>query len=64
MVIITAITNFAIIPTMVLFYKQRMVFHFFIGCFTFLCSFMYHLLDSLSASKFFLETGEWHRLGN
>lgn len=47
MVLITAITNVAILPTIVIFYKQRMTFQLFISVFTLMGSFMYHLLDSI-----------------
>lgn len=49
MVIITGFTNLTIAPTLVIFYKQKMMFQFFISIFTVLSSFMYHVLDSLSA---------------
>lgn len=63
MLIITGFTNLAIIPTIMIFYKQKMMFQFFISWFTFITSSMYHILDSLSGDRFFLEIGEWHRLG-
>ena len=64
MVLITAITNFAIIPTIVMFHKQKMFYQFFIANFTLIASFMYHLLDSLSTDVYFLTVSEWHRIDN
>lgn len=54
MVIITAITNFTIIPTIILFYRKQRLFSFYLGLFTFIASFMYHLLDSIAFYKFIL----------
>ncbi len=63
MVIITGLTNFSIIPALVGIYRQRLLLQLHIGLYTLVCSFMYHLIDSLPVDVFILNVGQWHRLG-
>jgi hypothetical protein len=63
MVLLTALTNFAVLPTILMLLKQKMIFHVTMSSFTLLCSFMYHFLDSIGSQRVFLTIHEWHRLG-
>ncbi len=64
MAIFTALTNFSCFPGLIMLYRRRMMYQTFIGFFTFLTSFMYHLLESIGCSKFILSEFEWHKLGS
>lgn len=63
MVVITALTNFVALPTLVILYRKRMIYQFYIGSFTVFVSFMYHLMDSISCQRLFLDDLQWHKLG-
>ena len=64
MFVMTGLTNFACIPLLFLCYRRKAVFHFYIGFFTFLTSFMYHSLEALGEHSFYLTVSQWHRLDN
>ena len=64
MVFVTAISNFACLPVLCLVYKQKKPIELWYGFFTFVTSFMYHLLDSLDLKEFVVEVGTWHKLDN
>lgn len=60
MVLVTAITNLSILPVLVLAMKKGMTLQFYMGTFTMITSFMYHLAESLGADKLFMEESKWH----
>lgn len=62
-VLVTAVTNCACIPAMVILWRRRFLFEFFVSVFTILTSFMYHFCDSIKGSAW-LEEHKWHRLDN
>lgn len=64
MFIITGLTNFLCFPALFIVYYKRMLFAFMIGSFTFLCSLLYHSLESLEIPKLYLTISDWHRLDN
>ncbi|CAD8048421.1 unnamed protein product [Paramecium primaurelia] len=64
MVLITGITNFVVIPAIIIIRKQRMDFQFYMSIFTLITSFMYHTLESVDCKFFIIEEGGWHRLDN
>lgn len=63
MVVITGLTNFSIIPTMLGLFRQRLMLQFHIAIFTLTCSFMYHVIDSININTILITVMEWHRLG-
>jgi hypothetical protein len=63
MAIITGVSNFACLPCLMLMIIQERPFEFYIGLFTMLTSFMYHVTESLDVN-FYLEPGKWHALDN
>jgi len=64
MVILTAISNFWGIPGTIGLFAKKEYYIACIGCFTVVCSFMYHLLDAIQLDIFFIDEGHWHRLDN
>ena len=63
--LITGVSNFMIIPTLWVMKKQGLHLQFNVGCFTTLCSFMYHSIDSFSDDYvILLNETQWHRLDN
>jgi hypothetical protein len=48
---------------MVILWRRKFIFEFFVAVFTFLTSFMYHFCDSIENSAW-LEEHKWHRLDN
>ena len=64
MFVVTGLTNLACIPLIYLCYNRGSIFHLYIGCFTFLTSFMYHSLEALGVPSFYLTGSQWHRLDN
>jgi len=66
-VVITVVSNASAIPALTVLWRDQQIFPFFVGCFTLLCSVMYHLCDSLQiygADGIWLGEGAWHRLDN
>ena len=63
MVLITGISNFSCIPSLILLYKKNMIYAFYTGVFTFITSFMYHFTESIGSEKIFMTEYEWHILG-
>jgi hypothetical protein len=64
MLIVTGISNFAGLPALLILYKKKLVFEFYIGLLAFVSSFMYHSMESVTIEKIFLTELEYHRLGN
>ena len=64
MFLATGLSNFWCFPSLYIVYKRKMIFGFMIGIFTFLCSFMYHSMESLEIRTFYLTYSEWHKLDN
>jgi hypothetical protein len=64
MFIFTGLSNFWCFPCLYLIYKRKMVFGFMLGSFTFLCSLIYHSMDSLEIHEMYLTASDWHRLDN
>ena len=60
-VLVSAVSNFAFVPTCLLMWKQKRPFEFFLGWFTMLTSLMYHLCDSIK-HRLWMNAGQWHRL--
>ena len=66
-ILISVISNFAALPAIMILMKQRKSFEVFVGCFTLLCSMMYHLCDSMELYGpigIWLGEGSWHRFDN
>ncbi|KAG7401324.1 hypothetical protein PHYBOEH_001740 [Phytophthora boehmeriae] len=63
MLAITGITNFCMFPAIVSLFRREFVFEAFIGMFTMVTSFMYHVCDSIDGPLWLTE-GQWHRLDN
>ncbi len=63
MAFITGISNFACLPCLILMIVQERLFEFYLGLFTMVTSFMYHVTESLDTT-FYLEPGKWHALDN
>ena len=64
MFVFTGLSNFLCFPTLYVVYKRDMVFGFMVGTFTFICSFMYHSMESLEIKKFYITCSQWHELDN
>ena len=64
MVVSTGLTNFLILPVLIMFYRRKMFFSVFIGVFTMFTSFMYHFTESIQVESLILNEYEWHRLDN
>ncbi|KAL4158337.1 hypothetical protein PRNP1_004115 [Phytophthora ramorum] len=60
---VTGITNLCMFPAIYSLYRREFVFETFIGMFTMITSFMYHVCDSID-SPLWLTEGQWHRLDN
>ncbi|KAG1688642.1 hypothetical protein DVH05_003567 [Phytophthora capsici] len=63
MLAVTGITNFCMFPAIHSLYHRQFVFEAFIGMFTMITSFMYHVCDSIDGPLWLTE-GQWHRLDN
>jgi hypothetical protein len=63
MAIITGSSNFASIPPLLLMYFYERHFEFYIGLFTIITSFFYHVCESLDCI-FYMEQKKWHVLDN
>ena len=63
MAFITGISNFGSVPAMYYVYKKQRYYEAYIGLFTFITSFLYHVCESLESS-FYLEQDRWHILDN
>ncbi|KAJ0409829.1 hypothetical protein P43SY_005723 [Pythium insidiosum] len=63
MLVVTGITNFCMFPAILQLYRHELVFEAFVGMFTMLTSFMYHVCDSIDGPLWLTE-GQWHRLDN
>lgn len=57
------LTDVSLLPSLVIIYRRRRHWDFFIGAFQLLCSLMYNVCDSLDVSLF-LGKQDWHRLTN
>lgn len=65
MVLITAITNLAFTPALILLIRKKYYFPVFFGLFTQVTSFMYHFMESIALKKFLnMDEGQWHKLDN
>ena len=64
MLFITGFTNLTAVPAIIIIWKQRMNFQFYISIFTVVTSFMYHSLESIDCPFFIMSEGGWHRLDN
>lgn len=65
MVLITAISNFASIPAIILLLRKRNFFAGFMALFTEITSFMYHFMESIALKKFMnMDEYQWHKLDN
>lgn len=64
MTIFTGITNFAVLPCLMMMFRRKMLYQFYIGVFTLITSFMYHTLESIEVPYFILSEYEWHKLDN
>lgn len=62
-IMITALTNLALLPALVVVLQQKRLLPFVFGAFTASCSFMYHLCGSINGTLWLTE-GQWHRLDN
>lgn len=63
MVLVTAITNLAVLPPILVLMKRKMVFQSYVGVFTMITSFMYHFTESIGASVVLMSEDQWHVLG-
>ena len=64
MLIITGITNFICIPSLIHVYRRKLYFEAFIAILTMVTSFLYHSMDSVDITNLFLSDLQWHRLDN
>jgi len=64
MLIVTGITNFATIPTIIHIYRRKMYFESSISLLTLCSSFLYHSMDSVDVINLFLTDLQWHRIDN
>jgi len=64
MFIITGLTNFLCFPALFIVHTQKMLFAFMVGSFTFICSLLYHCLESLEVPSLYLTRSDWHKLDN
>jgi len=64
MVLVTGITNFLIIPSLVVMFKQKRHIELNVGIFTMTTSLAYHTLDSLALPTFIFSVNQWHILDN
>lgn len=64
MFFLTGLSNLCCFPVLLVIYKRKMVFGTMIGVFTFICSFLYHSMESLEIQEFYLTYSDWHRLDN
>lgn len=63
MAVITGASNFACLPALILMILYERLFEFYIGLFTMITSFMYHVTESLDTT-IYMEPGKWHMLDN
>ncbi|CAK4685150.1 hypothetical protein LEN26_011911 [Aphanomyces euteiches] len=63
MLLVTGVTNFSMLQTIVMLYRHQMLFEAFMGLFTMITSFMYHCCNSIDA-PLYLDEGQWQRLDN
>uniref|UniRef100_A0AAV1UBT1 Post-GPI attachment to proteins factor 3 n=1 Tax=Peronospora matthiolae TaxID=2874970 RepID=A0AAV1UBT1_9STRA len=63
MLIVTASTNLCMFPAIYSLFSRQLVFEAFIGTFTMVTSFMYHVCDTIEG-PLWLSEGQWHRLDN
>ena len=64
MMFITAITNFAMLPTIVGLYQRDKTYEFYLGTCLMSSSFIYHFLDSIQREMFVMNLGKWHKIDN
>jgi hypothetical protein len=63
MALITGISNFGSIPVIYYLHKKGRYYETYIGTFTLITSFMYHVCESLDV-EIYMEHGQWHELDN
>jgi predicted membrane channel-forming protein YqfA (hemolysin III family) len=61
--LITGVSNLALLPTLKLLYLRGLYYHFFLGLFTILSSFMYHSTEYTDLI-ILMEQKKWHYLDN
>ena len=64
MFLTTGLTNFLCFPVLFIVFHQRMVFAYMNGVLTFVCSLLYHSLESLEIPGLYLSASDWHKLDN
>jgi len=65
MVAITAVSNLAFTPALILLIRKKYYFPVFLGLFTEFTSFTYHFMESIALRKFLnMDEYQWHRLDN
>ena len=64
MLIVTGITNFSCIPSLIHIYRRKWHFEALIAILTMVTSFLYHSMDSVDITDLFLSDLQWHRLDN
>lgn len=62
--ILTVLTTLPSLPVLYVLYTRSLVFPLYIGGFTLVSSFMYHLTESLRVDWMYLTTVQWHKLDN
>ena len=60
MVLMTVLTNLLGFPTLYVLHAQQQTFPLYIGGYTVLCSFLYHLSESLQVDSLYLDHDSWH----
>jgi hypothetical protein len=63
MAIFTGASNFTSFPALFLMYLYERPFEFYIGLFTMITSFLYHVCESIDYNLY-MEPGKWHQLDN
>ena len=64
MTVVVGLTNLCCWPALYVVYKQNLLLTFWNGIFTFVCSFMYHMMEPLNIEKIYLTGSQWHKLDN
>ena len=61
--LLEVLTDVTVLPSLLIIFRRRRHFEFFMGVLQFWCSMMYNVGDALGA-QLFLSPGDWHRLTN
>ncbi len=65
MVLITAITNFTGIPTVIMAFRTKNYFQAMMGVFLIITSFIYHFMESIALKTVLkMDEYQWHKLDN